>query len=266
MVEKLKLAIDQITWAKIYSRISHWEKNPAARKDASIQAYCHDNDGSTSTACYFNATMIMEVGPYTGPYPQLENTINLFGRTIDLQDNPLQIAVHDSASGAQFHQTGDAGFGTQYFSTGDKLVTGSYINSNSSCQPSGTYVWGFSFLMLFTFCVLTIIFTFVLSCVYADTYWNSKADLYEHPASIYRDILDLAREIKHILGEDGDNLSTKELNQKIERNTTSVQLETDALLPSRSEAIRRRWKEATVRQQSVEKQSVVAIVRKEERV
>ena len=61
-----------------------------------------------------------------------------------------------------------------------------------------------------------MIFSPVLSLLYLDTYRNSEADNFEQPASLYRNILDLAHDIKRIIGDDGGALPAGELNERIE--------------------------------------------------
>lgn len=91
-------------------------------------------------------------------------------------------------------------------------------------------------------------FAAILSWVYLDTWRNSEADQFAQPASMYRDILDLAQEIKRIIGDNDEGLSTEELDRKIEKGRTGLQLEMDPLLLSRAEQkrIRQRKKAAGV--------------------
>lgn len=197
----------------------------------SIHTYCQDN-GHATQLCYFQATEYVEQAQsgcgmpdcsgvlYT--YLKYKSTLNIGEQDYTL-DPPLSIAVNGN------------GFHTQYFSVDAIAVNTTYITQNTRCQPSETYIWGFSYLMLFVFCFLTLIFAFVLSCVYLDTYHNSEADPFEQPASMYRDILDLAREIKRMLGEDGENISTEEVNRRIEKDTSGLELETASLVSSRRE-------------------------------
>lgn len=97
---------------------------------------------------------------------------------------------------------GDPHSGT-VFSLDDKNVTypGDSLAQIGICLPSKDYVWGFSSLMLFTFCMLTVVVLLLLVTLHYDVYCNSMADQYKMRISPYRDVLDLAEELRAHYGE-----------------------------------------------------------------
>ena len=238
VLEKTNRTLDQATWTNFDNSITAFEQSPEVPCDTKVtfgiplDSNCYDGHGYTSSACFFSTIVtcvhdsecevVFSDWPteYSAP---VTSKITILGKRWSLPDPPLSIVVNGS------------GFGKYFYSIGSRALKTSYITSTGQCEPSKTYVWGFSFPMLFTVCILTMLFFGALGFVYLDTYNNGEADQFERPVSIYRDILDLAHDIKQVLGNDGDTLSTKELERKFGEDTTRIRLETDSLIPSRYE-------------------------------
>lgn len=74
------------------------------------------------------------------------------------------------------------------------------IRETGRCVAEDAYSWGFSSLLLLTFCIYTICFAFALILLQTDVYWNSKYDRVHRSHSIYTDVLYLADELRAEFG------------------------------------------------------------------
>ncbi|RMY63482.1 hypothetical protein D0863_10513 [Hortaea werneckii] len=134
-------------------------------------------------------------------------------------------------------------FALQYDDTvlyqGSELAT-----TKGKCLPSKDYVWGFSSLMLFTFCMLTILILLLLIVLHYDAYCNSMADRYKLQISAFRDVLDLAEELRARYGEaEVASMSAPELDQFMQTDPAMIGLETATLRNPRAA----RWKQGSLR-------------------
>ncbi|KAI7485345.1 hypothetical protein KC367_g5490 [Hortaea werneckii] len=124
------------------------------------------------------------------------------------------------------------------------LYRGSELARKGKCLPSKDYVWGFSSLMLFTFCVLTILILLLLTALHYDAYCNSMADRYKLRISAFRDVLDLAEELRaHYSEADVASMSAPELDQSMQTDPAMIGLETATLRNPRAA----RWKQGSLR-------------------
>jgi hypothetical protein len=115
------------------------------------------------------------------------------------------------------------------------------------CLPGNDYIWGFSSLMLFTFCMITIAVALLLMTLHYDAYFNSAADRYKLSISPYRDVLDLAEELRaHYGSVETAEMPAKELDRAMREDPVATGLETDTLHRSR----RARWKQAKASKKS----------------
>lgn len=110
-----------------------------------------------------------------------------------------------------------------------------YVKRTGRCIAQDAYSWGFSFLILLTFCSYTILFALALILLQTDVYWNSIYDRYHQPHSIYTDVLYLAEELKAIFGSNvKDHLqSPTAFSKRVERYKQGLRLEVSELPPSR---------------------------------
>ncbi|KAI7331674.1 hypothetical protein KC315_g5014 [Hortaea werneckii] len=117
-------------------------------------------------------------------------------------------------------------------------------SKKGKCLPSKDYVWGFSSLMLFTFCILTILVLSLLIVLHYDAYWNSMADRYKLRISAFRDVLDLAEELRAHYGEaEVASMSAPELDKCMQTDPAMSGLETATLRDPRAA----RWKQGSLR-------------------
>jgi len=125
--------------------------------------------------------------------------------------------------------------------------TASDILERGKCLPADDYIWGFSSLMLFTFCMITIAVALILITLHYDAYFNSAADRYRLSISPYRDVLDLAEELRAHYGvAETADMPAKELDGAMRKDPVATGLETDTLHRSR----RARWKQAKASRKS----------------
>lgn len=66
-----------------------------------------------------------------------------------------------------------------------------YLQENGSCQPSAHYIWGFSSILLFVFCVLSVLFAAVLLALHFASMLCSRNGRSPYETNIYRDAVDL---------------------------------------------------------------------------
>lgn len=118
---------------------------------------------------------------------------------------------------------------TKYYSLPgftNSTFTKDSILENSFCRPANTYQWGFASLLLFTFCVMTVMFVLIVTALRCDVYWNSRAGRLKSNISIYRDAMDLAIELQAQFGERAVELSARELEEHIQGQKGAVSLQT----------------------------------------
>ncbi|KAF7198100.1 hypothetical protein HII31_00456 [Pseudocercospora fuligena] len=225
----------QTTWSHFAEQVHDMD---IAGRNVSTKCFnSSNNQYNNSDACYFSASQNGSQHydySYSYLWGTVNSTITISGKTWDLKSDLLSVAVNGQMSGS----------GELYFSSGSTGFNSSYLMATSQCQPASTYMWGFSFLMLFIFCLLTAVFVSLLSWICYDSYWWSPADRYEQQISTYRDILDIGEEIRRTLGAEsrelnGVELNGKELTRKIKEDRNGLRISADLLLPSRADQMKR---------------------------
>lgn len=127
---------------------------------------------------------------------------------------------------------------SDFYMDGNVTFTHGYVTENSQCQPTNEYQWGFSFLLLLTFCIITGFVAVLLMALYYDAWCNCQADRYEHSISMYRDVLDLADALRAYYGEAIGSMTEQEVEKHVRRVPIRFKLENDRALPSRSQPFR----------------------------
>jgi hypothetical protein len=109
------------------------------------------------------------------------------------------------------------------------------IKRTGRCISEDAYSWGFSSLLLLTFCCFTIVFALTLILLQTDVYWNSRHDRSHQTHSVYTDVLYLAEELKASFGGNiKDNArSPVAFGKEVERQKLGLRLEVDGLPLSR---------------------------------
>jgi hypothetical protein len=97
------------------------------------------------------------------------------------------------------------------------LLDEASIIDTGRCIADEAYSWGFSSLLLLTFCCYTIAFTLALIVLQTDVYWNSRYDRDHQSHSIYTDVLYLAEELKNAFGQNVEDhtRSPKAFDRKV---------------------------------------------------
>lgn len=120
-------------------------------------------------------------------------------------------------------------YAEQYVSNG-AYFNESTIKQTSRCIADDKYSWGFSSLLLLTFCICTMLFAIGLILLQTDVYWNSILDRNYQGHDIYRDVLFLANELKRMTGSE-----TTGLKRAAESCKSGITVQADDPRPSRSQ-------------------------------
>ncbi|KAK5678089.1 hypothetical protein LTS10_009258 [Elasticomyces elasticus] len=105
-----------------------------------------------------------------------------------------------------------------------------YLYKNTKCLPTADYEWGFSSLLLFTFCLASILFLLVLQSMAWYVYNHSRSDRLQHPINLYQDAFDIVQELK---GRYGEELDVAGIKKKIRKDGASMSLDLEGLPESR---------------------------------
>ncbi|KAK5701335.1 hypothetical protein LTR17_022665 [Elasticomyces elasticus] len=129
------------------------------------------------------------------------------------------------------------GGGETYFYIGNTEYNASWMSnsSNISCQASGSYRWGFSTELLLTFTFTTAIYIILVTLLHWLAHIYSQADRYDNGVSVYRDVLDLAEELKVQLGDEVQGMSARDLEERVNDAKGAIQLDVRDLSMSRRE-------------------------------
>ena len=125
----------------------------------------------------------------------------------------------------------------------DILLDEASIIKTGRCIADEAYSWGFSSLLMLTFCCYTIAFALALVLLQTDVYWNSRHDRDHQPHSIYTDVLYLAEELKKTFGHNvEDHLrSPKAFDKRVERWKQGLKLDVRELPLSKWQEWRQSW-------------------------
>lgn len=159
---------------------------------------------------------------------RLESSFNTSGRVYTLPPPLLDISLSDGPDAVPLYSAGD-----------NITVTREWMIApgHSYCLPDDTYQWGFSFMMLFCFCIATALFVCVVAALHWNNEWRSRASRYKQHFSLYRDALDLSLELRALGDRDVENMSAKELDEYVKQCRGAVRLELDSLrVPSLEES------------------------------
>jgi hypothetical protein len=126
---------------------------------------------------------------------------------------------------------------TKVYMHGDSLFNATTIKKEGRCVVDDAYSWGFSSLLLLTFCCYTMAFALGLILLQTDVYWHSRHDRDHQSYSIYTDVLFLAEELRAVFGNNTkDHMASPKLfRKKAESTKQGVRLEVSTLPLSRAE-------------------------------
>jgi hypothetical protein len=124
----------------------------------------------------------------------------------------------------------------------DKFFNGSiyteeFIKRTGICIASEAYSWGFSSLLLLTFCIYTLLFATTLITLQTEVYRHSRLDRDHQSHSIYADILAIAEALKSIPEYNLLELlrSPKEIDEKIGGRKHGIRFDMRGLPLARSD-------------------------------
>ncbi|KAK5112831.1 hypothetical protein LTR85_011165 [Meristemomyces frigidus] len=108
-----------------------------------------------------------------------------------------------------------------------------YLLHEAECLPTSQYKWEFSSIMLFAFCVATLLFLAALQRMTWRMLEYSRSDRVVQPLNVYRDILDLAQALTAAHGQSMVDSSPSEIEEKMRCNGGFMELDTRGLPDSR---------------------------------
>lgn len=134
-------------------------------------------------------------------------------------------------------------------------VSRTEYQDSSTCSPErdGGYVWGFSFLSLFYFCVSTVCYEVVLAVLYLDA-WQARQRTPQHneATDVYHDILHVGRELTEQLGGHLHDMTPAELSKVVKREHHNLRIQNEGRIAEkrhRSDArlrVMKQWVEGTI--------------------
>jgi hypothetical protein len=132
-------------------------------------------------------------------------------------------------------QNGSSNLKEPTYMHNETVLDEALIKITGRCIAEDAYAWGFSSLLLLTFCCYTILFAVSLILLQSDIYWNSRHDRKHQLHSVYTDLLYLAEELKAAFGHDvEDHLqSPKAFGKRVERWKQGLSLDVRDLPLSR---------------------------------
>lgn len=110
------------------------------------------------------------------------------------------------------------------FAYDDTAVDEDAVVATGRCISQKAYAWGFSSLLLLTFCCATTFFAAILLALEFDIYWHGRSSAHE-PHSIYKDVLFLADELRSRFGNDVASFSKKALENKVAKDKKGIGFE-----------------------------------------
>lgn len=191
-----------------------WTKNEKASEQLASSGYSYEmNSVEGGESIVINCT---------------SSNITLSNRTYELKSPVL---TFDMRSAADYYRD----------STG-KLLNKTWLEKNSQCQVLQTYQWGFSSLLLFSFCLLTILFFITILALQVDVWCNSQTNRMKQEFSLYRDILDFAHQLRTEIGSKVEDMPAKDLEKSVKDQTAFVSVAAYEYPPSRAQERRSRKK------------------------
>lgn len=152
--------------------------------------------------------------------------IEVNGRTWSLSGPPLNVVV----------QTGWLGnpISTQFLSIDRLALSVAHLQAKGSCQPSAHYIWGFSSVFLFIFCMLSVLFAAILASLHYESTLSSRTGRVTYELNTYRDAVDLVYDLQdNHFGDTLRGMSADDLKKHCADKTIS--LDTSGLPLSRKE-------------------------------
>lgn len=160
----------------------------------------------------------------------------------------LDVDIPSSVDGSTYHRLNGTRWQADLWPFDGSVLTWEQILQSSVCMKDGSimsgesgeslYFWGFSSLLLLTFCCYTLVFAATLVVLQGDVYWNSQASLDGRQHNIYSDVLFLASRLKSQFGSDLENLSADEQEKQIKKDKRGIDVEMSGASRTRLQLLR----------------------------
>jgi hypothetical protein len=143
----------------------------------------------------------------------------------------------------------------QYYAIGGRqgtLYNSSYLKTHSSCKPSETYQWGFSYIFLFMMSIFNFVWSVIVVCMWLDTRRGSRMYKSGRRPGLLRSVLDLAAAIREELGAEAEHLEEDELRKRLTGSGGALVVPKQELRVRRTDtrelgARKRSWKSSLTR-------------------
>ena len=127
------------------------------------------------------------------------------------------------------------------------LYNSSYIKAHSSCKPSETYQWGFSYIFLFMISIFNFLWSVIMVCMWLDIRRGSRMYKSGRRPGLLRSVLDLSSAIREELGTEAENMGEADLRKQLTISGGALVVPVEELKVSRTrvgglEASKRTWK------------------------
>lgn len=106
----------------------------------------------------------------------------------------------------------------QYYAIGGRqgtLYNSTYVRTHSSCKPSETYQWGFSYIFLFMVSIFNFVWSVIMVCMWLDTRRASRMYKSGRRPGLLRSVLDLSAAVREELGVEAEHLEEEELRKRL---------------------------------------------------
>lgn len=123
-----------------------------------------------------------------------------------------------------------------------------YLKKNGTCPQQDTYKWGFSFLLLFIFCIIQAVWFIGMYILWMEAYLSSRHHRAGRDMGIHRAALDFATAIRKDMSDEAtEDLGNTEIRRRLRRNLDSGVLrmnvlDPSALPPNRAENLKIQWR------------------------
>lgn len=128
------------------------------------------------------------------------------------------------------------GLTQQYYAIGGRqgtLYNSSWVRTRSSCKPSETYQWGFSYIFLFMVSIFNFIWSVIMVCMWLDTRRASRMYKSGRRPGLLRSVLDLSAAMREELGAEAEHLEEDELRERLTNSGGAMYVPNEELRVSR---------------------------------
>ncbi|KAK3650891.1 hypothetical protein LTR56_005942 [Elasticomyces elasticus] len=206
-------------YALTYDDLSAWRQSRPTNDTVECHTYSSPSGYMpTSNKCVFFAPPLGGLGAVWSNI-----TLNLTG---SLQTTTLSVPLN--VTGTEFGSSS-----VDYLTSvgvDQVAIPLSHLYANTKCLPTADYKWGFSSLLLFTFCLASILFLVVLQSMAWLVYNHSRSDRLQHPINVYQDAFDIVQELKDHYG---GNVDPAVIRERVRKEGASMSLDLDGLPESR---------------------------------